>query len=392
MSTDGDDKTLGNWSFPTRIISGAGRIAELPDACRDAGMARPLLITDRGLRDLPIVTAALDRLSAGGLSPQLFAEVRGNPVLGNVEVGVRAWQAHAADGVIAFGGGSAMDAAKAVAFMIAQTRPIWDFEDIGDYWTRANAEGIAPIVAVPTTAGTGSEVGRAAVITNLDSEEKKVIFHPKMLPGVVILDPELTRDLPAHVTAATGMDAFVHCFEAFCAPAWHPMADGIALEGMRLIADALPRAYTDGGDIPARAHMQAAAAMGAVAFQKGLGCVHSLAHPMGSLYDKHHGLSNAVILPYVMRMNRDAIAGKMELLGRTLNLARTDFNGVFDWVLRFRARLDIPHSLRELDVPTDRAADIGAMALRDPCTGGNPRPVTPELLRDTFLAAHEGAV
>jgi len=384
-------KTLtGKWNYPTTVWAGPGRIRELADACRALGIRRPLLVTDRGLKDAAMVKAALAANEAAGVPTALFAEVKGNPVEANVTDGLAAYRAHGADGVIAFGGGSGLDAGKAIAFMSGQNRPIWDFEDIGDWWTRADPAGIAPVVAVPTTAGTGSEVGRASVITNEETHEKKIIFHPKMLPGIVISDPELTVGLPAHVTAATGMDAFVHCFEAYCAPGFHPMADGIALEGMRLIAEYLPRAVRDGSDIEARANMLAAASMGAAAFQKGLGAVHSIAHPLGAVYDLHHGLANAVLLPYVMAHNRAAIAGRMVVLGRILGLADPSFDGVMRWLLDFRASLGIPHSLAEAGVPADRAEEIGRMAERDPSTGGNPMPIDAAALTGVFLAAHAG--
>ncbi|HYE52597.1 MAG TPA: iron-containing alcohol dehydrogenase [Azospirillaceae bacterium] len=384
-------KTLtGNWNYPTTVWAGPGRIRELADACRALGIRRPLLVTDRGLKDAAMVKAALAANEAAGVPTALFAEVKGNPVEANVTDGLAAYRAHGADGVIAFGGGSGLDAGKAIAFMSGQNRPIWDFEDIGDWWTRADPAGIAPVVAVPTTAGTGSEVGRASVITNEQTHEKKIIFHPKMLPGIVISDPELTVGLPAHVTAATGMDAFVHCFEAYCAPGFHPMADGIALEGMRLIAEYLPRAVRDGSDIEARANMLAAASMGAAAFQKGLGAVHSIAHPLGAVYDLHHGLANAVLLPYVMAHNRAAVADRMVVLGRVLGLADPSFDGVMRWLLDFRASLGIPHSLAEAGVPADRAEEIGRMAERDPSTGGNPMPIDAAALTGVFLAAHAG--
>ena len=302
----------GNWNYPTRVWAGPGRIAELPKACEELGIVRPLIVTDSGLKDSPMIRQALSLVPTA----KLFADVRGNPVAANVEAGLKAYHAGAHDGVIAFGGGSGLDAGKVIAFMSGQTRPLWDFEDIGDWWTRADPKGIAPIVAVPTTAGTGSEVGRAGVILNEETHQKKIIFHPKMMPGIVIADPELTVGLPAKITAATGFDAFVHCFEAFCAPGFHPLADGVALEGMRLIKTYLPRACKHGGDMEARSRMLAAASMGATAFQKGLGAVHAIAHPVGSFFDTHHGLTNAVITPYVIVHNREAIAERMKVVSR----------------------------------------------------------------------------
>ncbi|TCS63428.1 iron-containing alcohol dehydrogenase [Varunaivibrio sulfuroxidans] len=380
----------GNWNFPTKITFGPGTIAQLADSCAALGIRRPLLITDRGLRDLPMIAAAIAANAAAGLPTGLFAEVKGNPVGKNVEDGVAAFRDGGHDGVIAFGGGSALDAAKAVALMVGQDRPLWDFVDEGDNWLRVNEDGMVPVVAVPTTAGTGSEVGRASVITDEDGHRKKIIFHPRMMPGIVISDPELTVGLPAHVTAATGIDAFVHCFEAYCAPGYHPMAEGIALEGMRLIAGALPRAYADGADVVARADMLAAASMGAVAFQKGLGGVHALAHPIGAVYDTHHGLANAILLPYVMRANRAAIAPRMGLVGRVLGLDRADFDGVFQWALEFRKTLGIANALKDIGLDAGRADDIGAMAAADPSAGGNPIAIGAAGYGDIFRKAVSG--
>ena len=380
----------GNWNYPTTIVFRPGAIRELPDACRRLGMQRPLLITDEGLADLPMVRETLAMMEEAGLPTGLFADVKGNPVGANVDAGVKAYRSGRHDGVIAFGGGSGLDAAKAVALMAGQDRPLWDFEDVGDNWTRVKVDGMAPVVAVPTTSGTGSEVGRASVITNEQTHEKKIIFHPRMMPEIVISDPELTVGLPPKVTAATGVDAFVHCFEALCAPGFHPMAEGIALEGMRLIAEALPAAYDNGQDIAARSKMLAAASMGATAFQKGLGGVHALAHPIGAVYDTHHGLTNAVLLPYVMQANRAAIEDAMLRLGRVLGLNNPGYDAVFQWVLSFRERLDIPHSLADIGVPGERAGDIGEMAARDPSAGGNPVPLSPADYARIFTSAVEG--
>jgi alcohol dehydrogenase class IV len=376
----------GNWNYPTTIWAGPGRIAELAAACSQAGIRRPLLVTDEGLQSAPMITNALAALNDAAL----FADVKGNPAASHVEAGLHTYRKGRHDGVVAFGGGSALDVGKVVAFMSAQTRPLWDFEDIGDWWTRANAAGIAPVVAVPTTAGTGSEVGRAAVILNQETHQKKIIFHPKMMPRVVISDPELTVGLPRAVTAATGMDAFVHCFEAFCAPGFHPLADGVALEGMRLIHRFLPRACADGRDLEARAQMLAAASMGATAFQKGLGGVHAIAHPVGSWFNTHHGLTNAVILPYILVFNRPAIAEKTGIIARLLDLPTGGFDGFLAWVLDFRRELGIAHSLEEIGVSADKAAIIGREAAIDPSAGGNPIPVDAAQLERIFRAAVEG--
>jgi alcohol dehydrogenase class IV len=376
----------GNWNYPTTIWAGPGRIAELPVACSRAGIQRPLLVTDEGLIGTPMVKTALAALKDAAL----FGAVRGNPALSHVEAGLRAYATGGHDGVVAFGGGSALDVGKVVAFMSGQTRPLWDFEDIGDWWTRADPAGIAPVVAVPTTAGTGSEVGRAAVILNEEMHQKKILFHPQMMPRIVISDPELTVGLPRAVTAATGMDAFVHCFEAFCAPGFHPLADGVALEGMRLIHRYLPRACTDGQDIEARAQMLAAASMGATAFQKGLGGVHAIAHPVGSWFNTHHGLTNAVILPYVMVFNRRAITDKTEIIARLLDLPVRGFDGFLAAVLEMRRDLGIPHSLSDLGVSVDKAAIIGREAAIDPSAGGNPIRVDAAQLEHIFRAAVNG--
>ncbi|WP_321505523.1 iron-containing alcohol dehydrogenase [Breoghania sp.] len=381
-----------NWSYPTSIRFGAGRISELARAAKSAGFSRPLFVTDPGLAGLPITAAAMDVLKREGMEAQLFSDVQPNPVSANVAAGVEAYKAGGHDGVIAFGGGSALDAGKCIAFMTGQTRPIWDFEDVGDWWKRADPDGIAPIVAVPTTAGTGSEVGRAGVISNEETHTKKVIFHPLMLPKVVICDPELTVGMPPAITAGTGMDALAHCLEAYCAPSYHPMSEGIALEGMRLVKEALPRAYADGTDIEARAHMMSAAAMGATAFQKGLGAIHSLSHPVGAIYNTHHGLTNAVFMPYVLMQNRAAIEAKMGRLSAFLELPKPGFDGFLDWVMEMRSNLAIPHTLAELGLNSDKADLIAEMAVVDPTAGGNPVELTVEGARAIFDAAMSGTL
>ncbi len=382
---------VANWTYPTAIRFGAGRIAELADACRAAGMTRPLVVTDAGLAKLDVTQKALDVLSDGGVAAALFSDVKPNPSDTNVEAGVAAFQEGAHDGVVAFGGGSGLDAGKVIAFMAGQTRPIWDFEDIGDWWTRADADRIAPIVAVPTTAGTGSEVGRAGVITNSATHTKKVIFHPKMMPSIVISDPELTIGMPPAVTAGTGMDALAHCLEAYSAPSYHPMGDGIALEGMRLVFANLPKAMQDGTDIGARAEMMSAAAMGAVAFQKGLGAIHSLSHPVGALYDTHHGMTNAVFMPYVLAFNRAAIEEKIARLAAYLGFGG-GFDGFMQAVLRLREEVGVPHTLKGLGVGSSQRDAIAAMAVVDPTAGGNPVPLTTGGALTIFDSAMDGAL
>ena len=390
--TDTATALVGNWNFPTAVRFGVGRISELADACKSLGIAKPLLVTDPGLAALPMVADAIAANQAAGLPTGLFSDVQPNPIGKNVEDGIKTYRDGGHDGVIAFGGGSALDAAKVIAFMAGQTRPMWDFEDIGDNWARADPDGIAPIVAVPTTSGTGSEVGRAGVITNEETHVKKVIFHPKMMPGIVISDPALTVGLPPHITAGTGIDAFIHCFEAYCAPGYHPMAEGIAVEGMRLVKDWLPVAVEDGTNLVARANMLSAASMGATAFQKGLGAIHSLAHPVGAVYNVHHGLANAVFWPYVMEFNRDAISKRMRRLARYLGLKKSDYDGVLEWTLEFRTKMNIPHTARELGVEESRLEELAEMAANDPTAGGNPVKVGAADMLAMYKAAMEGRI
>ncbi|MEK1870794.1 MAG: iron-containing alcohol dehydrogenase [Ensifer adhaerens] len=372
-----------NWSYPTSIKFGAGRIKELADHCKAVGMKKPLLITDRGLAPMAITQNALDILEAAGLGRAIFANVDPNPNDINLAAGVKAFKDGGHDGVVAFGGGSGLDLGKCVAFMAGQSRPVWDFEDIGDWWTRASVEGIAPIIAVPTTAGTGSEVGRASVITNSASHVKKVIFHPKFLPAVTICDPELTVGMPKVITAGTGMDAFAHCLEAYSSPFYHPMSAGIALEGMRLVKEYLPRAYKDGTDIEARANMMSAAAMGAVAFQKVLGAIHSLSHPVGAIYNTHHGMTNAVVMPPVLRFNRPAIEDRIVRAAAYLGISG-GFDGFYDYVLKLREELGVPDKLAALGVGTDRIDEMSEMAIVDPTAGGNPVELTLDAAKKLF--------
>ncbi|WP_102107543.1 iron-containing alcohol dehydrogenase [Oceaniglobus roseus] len=368
------------WSYPTAIRFGAGRIAELPEACRALGLARPLFVTDPDLAALPVAHRALSLLSEAGLAAGLFGEAEANPTDANVEAGLRAFRDGGHDGVVAFGGGSALDLGKAVAFMAGQTRPLWDFEDIGDWWTRADASAIRPVVAVPTTAGTGSEVGRAAVITDSATATKKIIFHPGMLPGQVICDPELTVGMPRAITAGTGMDAFAHCLEAYCSPHYHPMSQGIALEGMRLVKENLLRAFETPGDLEARVHMMAAAAMGAVAFQKGLGAIHALSHPIGAVHHTHHGTTNAVVMLPVLRFNRAAVEDRLAAAAAYLGLAG-GFDGLCDFVEGLNRALGIPKNLTALGVTDPDLDRLVTAALADPSCGGNPVTLGPVNMR-----------
>lgn len=378
-----------NWNYPTAVKFGAGRIKDLPQLCKDHGFKNPLLVTDPFLATQPMLHEAVKALNAAGLGVAVFSEIKPNPVDSNIEAGLKVYRAGKHDSVIAFGGGSGLDAGKVIAFMAGQTRPMWDFEDIGDWWTRADPKGIAPVIAVPTTAGTGSEVGRAGVITQETTHTKKVIFHPGMMPKVTICDPELTVGMPPKITAGTGMDALAHCLEAYSSPFYHPMGEGIAVEGIRLVKEALPRAYKDGKDLEARAHMMSAAAMGATAFQKGLGAIYALSHPVGALHDTHHGMTNAVFMPYVLQFNRKAIETKIKRLSAYIDLA-LDFDAFLKWVLDLRVELDVPHTLKDFGVGKENFALMAKMAPDDPTAGGNPVPLTEKDAHDLFEKAYSG--
>ena len=380
----------GNWNYPTAIRFGAGRIRELPEACRALGMQRPLLVTDVALAKLPMVANAVHACTEAGLSCVVYSGAQANPVADNVMYGVATYQAGGHDGVIAFGGGSALDVGKAIGLMVGQARPLFDFEDRDDWFMRVNVAGMAPVLAVPTTAGTGSEVGRASVITDTSNHVKKIIFHPKMMPGAVIADPELTLGLPPNVTAATGMDALSHSLEAFCSPFFHPLADGVAVEGMRLVKEWLPAAVENGRNLEARAHMLIASSMGATAFQKGLGAMHSLSHPCGANLNTHHGLTNAVVMPYVLVWNRAVLEDKLRRLAAYLDLANPGFDAVLKWVLELRRRIGIPNTLAELGVRVEHARQFAGQALADPSTGGNPVPLTERDFEQLYLNCIRG--
>jgi len=363
---------IADWSYPTRIAVGAGRIRELADGCHQLGMQAPLLVTDPGLAALPFISDVKARCAEAGLRIESFTDVQGNPTRQNVEDGVEIFMAGQHDGVIAIGGGSALDAGKAIAFLSGQQRSLWDFEDLDDNWSRAREDGIAPIIAIPTTAGTGSEVGRVSVITDTAEKRKRLIFHPRILPSLVILDAELTLSLPAHLTAATGMDALSHNLEAYCSPRFHPMADGIAQEGIRRIVQYLPRAVADGDDLKARTQLLVASTMGATAFQKGLGAMHALAHPLGARYNAHHGLLNAILMPYVLQANRSAIAGKLTDLARALDIANPSFDAFFERVMVLREQIEIPERLLDIGIDANESVLIGELAVLDPPAATNP--------------------
>lgn len=382
----------GNFNYPTQVKAGRGRIAELPDACASLGFRRPLVVTDPGFAKLPAIPALRESLTKAGIETGLYTGVRPNPVGENVMEGVHTYHEGEHDGVISVGGGSALDVGKAIALMARQTRPLFDFEDVGDNYLRIDAAAIVPSIAVPTTAGTGSEVGRASVITDVSEHVKKIIFHPKMLPSVVILDPELTYGLPPFLTAATGMDALSHSLEAYCAPGFHPLAVGIALEGMRLVQTSLERAFTDPTNEDARLDMLVASTMGATAFQRGLGAMHALAHPLGALYDAHHGALNAVLMPYVLLANERAVSEPLAAAARYLALPSPTFAGYLDFVLGLRERLQIPNDLRGLGLTDEKLADIGERAVRDPSSSGNPIPFTPAEYAKICRNALEGTL
>ena len=379
--------TVSNWSFPTPVRFGKGRIGELAGMVHDLKRQRPLVVTDAGMKDLFPVQRAMEVLVAGGLAADLFWNVKPNPTGTNVDEGVRAFFDGRHDCIVAIGGGSALDAAKAIALMARQTIPMWDLEDIGDNWKRASMSDPVPLIAISTTAGTGSEFGRSSVITHEGEQRKVIVFHPRMMPDLVVMDPELTVGLPPHVTAATGMDALSHALEGYCAPSFHPMAEGVALNAMRIVKEWLPVAVAQGTDLEARGQMLVASGMGGVALQKGLGGIHALAHPLGALYDAHHGLLNAVLMPYVLRFNMPAIEGKLSVLARFLDLPSQSADGVVDWIEDLRRDLSIPNTLADMgltDIDVDKVCEMGA---KDPCAGGNPVPLDPSALRSILVAA-----
>ena len=379
-----------NWNYPTTVWTGEGRSADLPEACLLANIKNPLFVTDKDLVALPMTIKTIDSLKKIFKDINIFSKFSGNPFGKNINEGVELYNKGKCDGVIAFGGGSALDVGKGIAFMCGQTRPIWDFEDIGDYWKRADENKISPIIAIPTTAGTGSETGRASAIINEETGVKKIIFHPKFMPTIVILDPILTIDLPPRITAATGMDALAHNLEAFCAPGFHPMADGIALEGMRLIKNSLSLAVKDGQNIKARSEMLAAGSMGSTAFQKGLGAIHSLSHPVNAQFNVHHGLSNAIFMPYVLTFNKKEISERIVSICDYLGLEKS-FDSFMQWIMDLRIELNIPHKLS--DVVDEEKIDLeklSKMAFDDPSTGSNPKKLTKEDMKTMYQRSISG--
>ena len=379
-----------NWNYPTTVWVGKNRIDDLPNACESLKIVNPLLVTDKDLIELPFIKNIISNLKKKFSQFNIFSNFTGNPIGENIEEGVEVFKKNNSDGVIAIGGGSALDVGKAVAFMSGQNRPIWDFEDIGDYWKRANGDNIAPIIAIPTTAGTGSETGRASAIINKKTGVKKIIFHPKFLPSIVILDPILTLDLSPRLTAATGMDALAHNLEAFCAPGFHPMADGIALEGINLIKTSLMTAFNDGKNIEARQNLLAASSMGSTAFQKGLGAIHSLSHPINAKFNMHHGLSNAIFMPYVLTFNKKFIEKRISIISKFIGLENT-FDSFLDWIIKLRKELKIPHKLSELiQINPDQLEELSQMALEDPSTTTNPTKLTKEDFRKMYQYSIEG--
>ena len=376
-----------NWNYPTNIWFGLNRIKEIQKACDNLNIKNPLIVTDPGITKTDIINKINSSLNQ---KANIFSKVKSNPTSQNVEEGVKQFNQNNHDGVIAVGGGSSMDTGKGIAFMSKQERPLWDFEDIGDWWTRAISDAIFPIIAVPTTAGTGSETGRASVFTNELTKEKKIIFHPKMLPSVVILDPDLTIPLPSSLTAYTGMDALAHCLEAYSSNNFHPLSQGIALEGIKMIKDNLILAYKNAKNIKARANMLATSSMGSIAFQKGLGAIHSLSHPVGAIYNTHHGLTNAVFMPYVLQYNKKGIEEKIIDIARYINLKSATFNNFMDWILELRSNLNIPHTLSEIIDDDKNLEKMSLMAFNDPSTSTNPIPVNAEDFLKMYINAFKG--
>lgn len=383
----------GRSNYPTPYRIGSGIVADLPAACRELGFSRVLVVTDAGVEKLPWFAALADGLRGAGLLGGVFSAVSANPTGADVDAGLAAFRAAKADGIVLLGGGSPMDVGKCVALLADNPGTVFDYEDVGDNFKRADPDRVVKMIAIPTTAGTGSEVGRCGVIADARDHAKKIIFHPRLLPALVLADPDLTLGLPPRLTAATGMDALAHCFEAYCAPGYHPMADGIALEGMRLIDRWLPRAVRDGQDRAARTHMLMAATMGATAFQKGLGLVHALSHPLGGVTGIHHGTANAIFLPYVLEFNRPVVEERMKLLARVLDLPKAGTDGVLDWLLRLRSELDMPHALAgQNGADASIARKIAEMGMNDPSMGGNPREATVDDLERIMRAALAGDV
>ncbi len=379
-----------NWNYPTTLWVGENRVKDLSSACNNLKIINPLFVTDKDLINLPFVKNIVSKLNKNFNKINIFSNFSGNPIGENVDEGVEVFKKNKCDGVIAFGGGSGLDVGKAIAFMSGQKRPIWDFEDIGDYWKRADEKNIAPIIAVPTTAGTGSETGRASAIINKHTGVKKIIFHPKFLPSIVILDPVLTADLSPRLTAATGMDALAHNFEAFCAPGFHPMADGIAIEGMNLIKKSLLKAVNNGKDLNARADLLAAASMGSTAFQKGLGAIHSLSHPVNAQFNIHHGLSNAIFMPYVLTFNKNLIESRIVSICDYLNLDK-NFDSFLNWILELRKELKIPHRLSEvIEVNKMNLEQLSKMAVEDPSTATNPKQMTVDDMKTLYKHSISG--
>ena len=378
-----------NWNYPTPIWFGLNRTAEIKLALKELSISRPLIVTDPQFSENENFKKMIEHLSKESIQFSIFTDIKGNPTGKNVSDGVLKFNADANDGVIAIGGGSALDAGKAIAFMSKQKENLWFFEDVGDNWTKAIIKDMPKVIAIPTTAGTGSETGRASLIVDEDTYTKKIIFHPSILPDLVILDPELTISLPAHLTAATGMDALAHCLEAYCSEVYHPMAHGIAVEGVRIIKNNLVDAFKDPENLIARSQMLVSSPMGSTAFQKGLGAIHSLSHPINAIHDLHHGLTNAIFMPYVIKFNQSVIEEKMERLSKYIELKNQSFDGFLEWILDLRKQLSIPHTLKELNVKFD-FDKLSKMALVDPSTPTNPIVLSQEDMKVLYLNSYEG--
>jgi alcohol dehydrogenase class IV len=380
-----------DWDFPVPIRYGPGRLRQIGTLCAANGCRNPLIVTDRATGRLPFVDALRGFLAAGGLGHGSFADVSPNPADVEVMAGKRAFRTGGHDSVIALGGGSGMDAGKAISLVLNTDRDLWDFDFNVPPPPELGKADFVPLLCVPTTSGTGAETESTAMITDTRRGIKGCVWHPAQKPFAALLDPDLTLGLPRNLTAWTGCDALVHAIEAYCVPSWHPMCDGIALQALGLVYDALPRALDDPASVPARGAMLVGSCLGGVAFLKGLGLVHAISHMVGAECDTHHGLTNAVLLPLVLRFNAPAIADKVAPMCQAMGLAGTDFDSFRRAVCDLLDRCAIPRSLSELGVTPDRIDSIAAKAMTDTAIATNPRAVRLENVQSLIRTAMEHA-